>query len=649
LEEGFLGPDGTLGLVSPAHADAAAKPLDTEAWLGSPGFVQRIRARLGTRATLFAIVAFSAGARLAIALMTAAPWISPDEWKSAELARSLIQSGQLRVWDTDWPALTSGPLYAAVISPAYLLGTENAYLVIKAINAGLMSLAAIPAYYLARRIVAREAALFAAFLALLVPSMVYTTKVMTENLAYPLFLAAVLAIVRVLEQPSLARQAVVLALMPVIFLTRAELIVMLPIYVASVGLAILLDMRAEAGRTGAPSLVRRLTAYRATWFALLGSLGLFVAALLLAGRSPAELLGSYDSLPTRIRLTAAPKWLLYQVAEIDLASGVIPFAAFGVITVLVLRRELVDRSVRLFVATSLAAFVGFMTLAGVYETVDRPFPHLFERYVFYVMPLFFVAFVLWIERGSPRPRGWTPVIAAIAGLLPAVIPYATVLNGREWGVSSSTPSLVPWALLHVILDTEWILVATVLALCVGFALLFLRIPNGKASVLKMTLVASLWLVTLVVGAANTAVANIAAGVADPQRDWIDRAIGPDAYVGALWARVETRGENAPYSILEAQFFNKSVRAVYELGDPVRPGLPGRPVVERAGALVLADGSTAGDDLGLRFLVADPALRVGGTEIARSAKSHLVLYRISGPVRIARISIAGRESLKGPPR
>jgi hypothetical protein len=636
-------------LVIRAHADAAAKPLNTEAWLGAPGLGERIRARLGTRAALFAIVVVSAGVRLAIALKTPAPWISPDEWKSAELARSLIQSGDLRVWDTDWPALTAGPLYAALISPAYMLGTENAYLVIKAINAGLMSLAAVPAYYLARRIMAREAALFAALLALLVPAMVYTTKVMTENLAYPLFLATVLAIVRALEQPSLARQAVVLGLMPVIFLTRAELIVMLPIYVASVGLATFLDTRAEAGKTEAPSLFRRLSAYRATWFALLGSLGLFVAVLLVAGSSPAGLLGAYDSLPTRIRLTAAPKWLLYQVAEIDLASGVIPFAAFGVITVLVLRRQMVDRSVRLFVATSLAAFVCFMTVAGVYETLDRPSPHLFERYVFYVMPLFFVAFVLWIESGSPRPRGWTPIIAGIAGLLPALIPYTTVLNGREWGVSSSTPSLVPWALLRLILGTDWILVAAIVALCVGFALIFLGIPSRKASVLKMTVVASLWLVTLVVVAANTAVANMAAGLTDPRRDWIDRAIGPDAYVGALWASVETRDQNAPYSILEAQFFNKSVRAVYELGEPLRPGLPGRPVVERAGVLVLSDGATAGDDLGLRYLVADPALGVGGTEIAHSTKSHLVLYRISGPLRIDRMSIAGRESRKAPPR
>ena len=66
--------------------------------------------------------------------------------------------------------------------PAYWLyqNVTDAYEAIKAINAVLMSLAAVPTYLLARRVLGRGLALVAAALAVALPSMVYTSTVMTE-------------------------------------------------------------------------------------------------------------------------------------------------------------------------------------------------------------------------------------------------------------------------------------------------------------------------------------------------------------------------------------------------------------------------------------------------------------------------------------
>src|SRR5216117_862993 len=89
-----------------------------------------------------------------------------------------------------------------------------------------MSAAAVPTYLIARRLLDRRPALVAAGLALLVPSTVYTTKVMTESLAYPCFLLAVLAILRALEQPSARRQLLALAGIAVASLARAEMVVL---------------------------------------------------------------------------------------------------------------------------------------------------------------------------------------------------------------------------------------------------------------------------------------------------------------------------------------------------------------------------------------------------------------------------------------
>ena len=93
-----------------------------------------------------------------------------------------------------------------LISPAYALfdRVPDAYAAVKTINSLVMSLAAVPAYFIARRVVGKWLALLAALLAVAVPSMVYTATVMTENAYYPLFLLAALALVALLERPTCA-------------------------------------------------------------------------------------------------------------------------------------------------------------------------------------------------------------------------------------------------------------------------------------------------------------------------------------------------------------------------------------------------------------------------------------------------------------
>ena len=57
----------------------------------------------------------------------------------------------------------------------------------------MISLAAVPAYFLARRVVGTWWSLAAAVLAVAIPSMVYTATLMTENAFYPVFSACLSA------------------------------------------------------------------------------------------------------------------------------------------------------------------------------------------------------------------------------------------------------------------------------------------------------------------------------------------------------------------------------------------------------------------------------------------------------------------------
>jgi len=137
------------------------------------------------------------------------------------MARSFAASGHFLIRGVH---ANYGVVYPALLAIPYkLFGSMfDVYTVAKAIGAVLMSLAALPAYFLARRVVRAPAALVAAALAVAVPSLAYSGMLMTENAFYPLFLCLVLALVRMLDQPTVLRQVLVLALSALAFLTRAQ-------------------------------------------------------------------------------------------------------------------------------------------------------------------------------------------------------------------------------------------------------------------------------------------------------------------------------------------------------------------------------------------------------------------------------------------
>ena len=160
---------------------------------------------------LSAIVAGSAVFRATIGRGIVAPFVMVDEIIWAEIARGIADAGEPLLRGEPDPGYSV--LYPLVLSPLYALfeSLPDAYEAVKATNALLMSLAAVPAYFLARRVVGDGYSLLAALLAVALPSLAYTGTVMTENLFYPLFLAFSLVLVLVLERPSGLRVALLVA------------------------------------------------------------------------------------------------------------------------------------------------------------------------------------------------------------------------------------------------------------------------------------------------------------------------------------------------------------------------------------------------------------------------------------------------------
>ena len=256
--------------------------------------IERVRAWIASIPAwvwLGGLILVSAGVRLALARPHPAPWIFGDEMAYANLAESIGRNGSFAIRES--PGLHGyGPGYPLLIAPAYAVFDDlaHAYAAVKAINAVLMSLAAIPVYLIARRMVSAGPALLASALALAIPSLVYTGTVMTENAFYPAFSACVLVLLAAIERPTLWRQLGALALVGAAFLIRAQAVTLVPAFVTAIVIVCLVESRAE-GRLGRRDLVRRLDAFRVTWIALLACAILVLGAGLARGRSPSSVLG----------------------------------------------------------------------------------------------------------------------------------------------------------------------------------------------------------------------------------------------------------------------------------------------------------------------------------------------------------------------
>ena len=129
-----------------------------------------------------------------------APWIMGDELHYSELAKSFAADGVMRFRETSPP---SGP---SIRSSSHRPGTPTvvgtAYALTKTINVLLMTIAAVPFFLWARRLVRPALALTAAVLFLLLPAALYANMVMTESAFLPAFLTSIFLAALALERPT---------------------------------------------------------------------------------------------------------------------------------------------------------------------------------------------------------------------------------------------------------------------------------------------------------------------------------------------------------------------------------------------------------------------------------------------------------------
>jgi hypothetical protein len=586
-----------VSAVAAARSRAVAIPV--WAWLGG-------------------IVVLSIAVRVALAHRMVAPWIMEDEIVYSELAKNLAAHGAFLVRGV--PSHGYGFVYPAVIAPAWAMFTSipSAYSAAKAINAVVMSLTAVPAYFLARRVLSQRLSLVAAALAVAVPSMLYTGVIMTENVFYPIFVTACLLLVLTLEKPTAFRQIGLLVLCAIAFETRAQAVAL---FAAVATAPIVLGL---VERRGVRGTVRPF----AWLFGLLGA-GAVVALLgtVARGRSPETLLGAYRVAASSTTYTPGGilRFFLYHVAGLDLYLGIVPFGALLAVWLLPRRPQPAQRA---FAAASLAVTVWLVAEVAAFASASYV-NRIEERNMFYLAPFFLIALVgLGVDGLVPRARRAVVPAAVVAGVLPFFIPYTRFITTSA---VSDTFALLPWwwaqdHLFHLP-TVRWVALAVSLAA----AAVFVVVPRRHALVLA-GLVAAYFIATAYVveagrhGIHQTSVGDLWAGTHEPHPDWIDRTVGSNASVSVLW----TGTMPSRFSVYENEFFSRSVRTVYDVDGAAPPDPLPETVANRGPKGVLE--TAGGQPVRAQYVLAPGTLELAGKLLVADPVG-VDLYRVNGPVVI----------------
>ncbi len=537
---------------------AAVLELDPETW--PEAYTRAIepapRRTLHPRRVLLALFALAATAHALASLAHVTPAIFTDELLHSKLAQSFAAGDPFSIRGERF--LFPAPLPALLQAPAWLFGSVPfGYEVAKVLNALVMSSAVFPAYWLARRFTRVSWALGAAALAVAAPAMLYHAYLLSEALAYPVFLLAAAVMVRALDTPSRRWGLAVVGVSLLAVATRTQF-------------AVLPAAFALAAFTGG----RRPLRFHALPLAAFAVLG----GIVLATRGAA--LGPYESAQElQYGVGSIVKWAGSTGMLLPFAAGlvVVPGAVLGLA---LLVRSRADRAVGVF----MLALGGLVLLAaGVVAAGDAARP--LERYAIYLPPLAAVLFFLYAERGAPWRRVYI-ALAVVLALGAWAVPYGTLADFR---FSFDSPTLSAYGTLANWFDHAN--ASTVFAggaFFAGALVATVRLrPRLVPAVALASLVPLMFLTTVAyVGDHGMTESASRSWSAEPA-DWIDRA-------GLGRADFLVLPYDPPYFAWTAEAWNRDFGRPLRLGveTPRTDPFPGASASVRSDGVLLVDGEPA---------------------------------------------------------
>ena len=555
------------------------------------------------------------------------PWLFTDELQFTQLSRAIAETGhaarrgQPHSFDT---------LYTYLIAPAWRLSSvHHSYDAIRYLNVVVMTAAVFPAYKLARFVVGRRAALFAATAAIVIPSFAYTGLIVEEPLAYTYSTLCLYLVAGALLHRGrwwIAGAVVASLIAP---LVRGELVVI-----------------PAAFALGALFLVWRSTQverWRARWSRedWIGAGVLLVGACVLIsavfGHRSQEWLIATGFYPHRM-------WTLGMRAAGALAIGVGIFAfVAGLASLWRAPGEVPRYEVRVFRSVLLAAVITF----GMYTAVKASFisttfgTYTVERNLIYLSPLLFIGTALWVERRAAHPLA-IAAAALFALYLILTTPYemGTHFYSQspgfallEWFNRTSAAFLTPTGAKTLLL--------VILALTVVVLLAPRYLPRvGLVAALVACAFTLVWSFAGELAGASASNSYGRSFLSNLRGDpnWLDKAThgAPTLYLGQ-----QMQDSNSEWLL---EFWNRSLKAVWSLDG----------TAQGPGPFLTPDLKTPDGTLSPpcdpfahicftaqhhRYVVADRGISVVGKALGRhfhEAGGGYVawtLYRVEGPLRL----------------
>ena len=582
--------------------------------------------------TLAALVVVSIAVRSWLARKIATPWIMSDELTYSEMAKSFASTGHFLV--RGGSSGIGNVVYPALISPAWLFHPmSTTYGLAKAINAVLMTATVVPLYLWARRLVAPAYALVAVGLVLLMPSLIYSGMLMTENAFLPAFVLAAFAMALALERPTLRRQLFAFGTILLATAIRYQGLVLLLILPTAILLKVLFEFRAELHPRRLRFVLAELRRYWISAALLAGAAGLYVVIELARGRGLSSGLGTYRDVALKsYSFDAARHWILLHFAELGLSVAILPACAFLLLLGLAFtRRGTRSSAERAFLAVTTAAVPWVVVEVALFASGFSI--RIEERYMFFLAPLLFLAFALWLDRGLPRPFLFTVPAAVIPAALLFALPLGSLLN---ISILSDTFGLIPFLRLSERFVPGGVAEARHFMLAGGIAaaIVFVLWPrHGWPQLLFPAAVAAFLVLSSY--SVEGALRDYSRGLRDSagtlgSPSWVDQRLGSNGNATFL---LGTTSETWPETLdlWQTQFWNRSLHSVYNLSTPEPAGGPETAVrVDPTSGLILATGS--GKPLTARNVISSLSFGLDGRLIA--ARPPFALYRTAGQLRLA---------------
>jgi hypothetical protein len=536
------------------------------------------------------------------------PHYLPDEYIYPSLARSFAEHGRpmIRGVGVHFPALLD-PLFTA---PVWLATNDpvRAYAITQGLHAAFVSLAAIPAYLLAKRLgLAVWLAIGVAALTVAVPDAVYASSMLADPLAYPLVLTTIYLGVCLVERSTIGLQLG--------FAAASALTVLARVQYAVVPLAVLgAEVVADRGRIH--------VSLRRVWLALV--LLVVPPAVLFATLGSQRVLGVYSNGNHALHPGSLLHWVARETMLLAYASGwvLVPGALAGLVLAAV--RPFRRAELAFAVTTLLLGAALLLEAAQIADTDSERFQ---ERYLFTLVPLLAVAFGLYVKRGLP----WrVPVGLGSAALLllAARVPLSGFAAAHN---KDDSPTL--WAVLRfeslVSVGNGALGVALVAAALSAIAALaaFRKLP---AAVAVLAALAACCALSAGASSYDHLSSSSLRHSLNPDLRWVDHAgLGSVDLLAPPGARKEQSWEQL--------FWNTSVKRLLLLGSPPLDQFDTKVARIAPDGRILVDGRADRRPL----LVQTYASSVQMTGVTRVRRDVIFdLYRPAGTPRL-RLVAAGR--------